>query len=60
VTLIDTGLPVAKHVQQVLQARQLLATSHAPSLQLLATGDTLNLQIAAKVWLDLTQPVTQV
>ena len=60
VTLIDTGLPVAKHVQQVLQARQLLATSHAPSLQLQATGDTLNLQIAAKVWLDLTQPVTQV
>ena len=60
VTLIDTGAPVAKRVQQVMREKQLLSSSHAAAVQMLATGDTRNLHIAAKVWLDLTQPVTKV
>lgn len=61
VTLLDTGDPVAKRVSQVLHDKQLLAGPEYPaSLQLLATGETSNLQTAVRVWLHQSLPVVVV
>jgi glutamate racemase len=47
VAILDTGLPVARHTQQVLAERGLLADSRVGSVKLLATGDAQSLQRAA-------------
>jgi glutamate racemase len=61
VTLLDTGDPVARRVSQVLHDKQLLAGPEYPaSLQLLATGETSNLQTAVRVWLHQSLPVVRV
>ena len=61
VTLLDTGDPVARRVSQVLHDKQLLAGHEYPaSLQLLATGETSNLQTAVRVWLHQSLPVVRV
>ena len=61
VSLVDTGEPVARRVAQVLEDEGLLAgLDHTPTLQLLATGETRNLQSAAKAWLQSSQPVSKV
>lgn len=58
VSLLDTGDPVARRVSQVLHDKQLLAGPEYPaSLQLLATGETSNLQTAVRVWLHQSLPV---
>lgn len=61
VSLLDTGDPVARRVSQVLHDKQLLAGPEYPaSLQLLATGETSNLQTAVRVWLRQSLPVVRV
>lgn len=61
VSLVDTGEPVARRVAQVLENKGLLAgLDHTPTLQLMATGETRNLQSAAKAWLQSSQPVSRV
>jgi glutamate racemase len=61
VSLLDTGDPVARRVSQVLHDKQLLAGPEYPaSLQLLATGETSNLQTAVRVWLHQSLPVVRV
>jgi glutamate racemase len=61
VCLVDTGEPVARRVAQVLQDKDLLTgTDHTPLLQFMATGETRNLQNAAKAWLQSSQPVLKV
>jgi hypothetical protein len=47
-------------VQQVLLEKGLTGQADAGQLQLLATGETLNLQEAARHWLGLSQPVLRV
>lgn len=47
VAILETGLPVAQHTQQVLAERGLLADSRVGSAKLLATGDAQSLQRAA-------------
>jgi glutamate racemase len=60
VRLIEPGAPVAKRVQQVLLEKGLTAQTDAGQLQLLATGETRNLQAAVRHWLGLSQPVLKV
>ncbi len=60
VRLIEPGAPVAKRVQQVLLDKGLTAQTDAGQLQLLATGETRNLQEAVRHWLGLRQPVLKV
>jgi glutamate racemase len=61
VCLVDTGEPVARRVAQVLQDKQMLAgLDHSPQLQLMATGETRNLQSAANAWLLASQTVLKV
>ena len=47
VAILETGLPVARHTQQVLAERGLLADSRVGNVTLLATGDAQSLQRAA-------------
>jgi len=51
VTILETGLPVARQVKKMLGERGLLATGELGKLTLLATGDAQSLQRAAKMWL---------
>lgn len=60
VRLIEPGTPVAKRVQQVLQEKGLIVEADAGQLQLLATGETRNLQEAVWHWLSQRQPVLNV
>jgi glutamate racemase len=60
VALVEPGLPVAKRLQQLLSERQLLNRQTKPGLQLIATGETLNLQTAVRVWLPQSLPVIRV
>jgi len=60
VALVEPGLPVAKRLQQLLFERQLLNRQTKPGLQLIATGETLNLQTAVRVWLHQSLPVIRV
>ena len=61
VSLLDTGAPVARRVSQVLHDKHLLAgPEYPPSLQLLATGETRNLQTAAATWLQISQSASLV
>ena len=60
VTLVEPGLPVAKRLQQLLSEQQLLSRQATPGLQLMATGETLNLQTAVRVWLHQSLPVVGV
>ena len=60
VRLIEPGAPVAKRVQQVLLEKGLTGQADAGQLQLLATGETLNLQEAVRHWMGLSQPVLRV
>jgi glutamate racemase len=60
VRLIEPGAPVAKRVQQVLLEKGLMCQTDAGELQLLATGETRNLQEAVRHWLGLSQPVLKV
>ena len=60
VALVEPGLPVAKRLQQLLSEQQLLSRQATPGLQLIATGETLNLQSAARVWLHQSLPVVRV
>lgn len=58
VQLVDTGLPVARHTRNLLEAARLLAPAAdagltAPQMQLLTTGDLAPLQAAAGRWLGL-------
>ena len=54
VQIVETGLPVARHTQSVLEDRGLLSDAGAGGVVLLATGDTHNLQHAANMWLQST------
>jgi len=47
-------------LQQLLFERQLLNRQTKPGLQLIATGETLNLQTAVRVWLHQSLPVIRV
>lgn len=47
VAILDTGHPVARHTQQVLAERGLLADSRVGRVKLLATGEAQSLQRAA-------------
>ena len=58
--LIEPGAPVAKRVQQVLLEKGLTGQADAGQLQLLATGETRNLQEAVWHWLGRRQPVLNV
>ena len=60
VRLIEPGAPVAKRVQQVLLEKGLTGQADAGQLQLLATGETRNLQEAVWHWLGRGQPVLKV
>jgi glutamate racemase len=60
VALVEPGLPVAKRLQQLLSEQQLLSLQATPGLQLIATGETINLQTAARVWLHQSLPVARV
>ena len=60
VRLIEPGAPVAKRVQQVLLEKGLTGQADAGQLQLLATGETRNLQEAVWHWLSRRQPVLNV
>ena len=60
VALVEPGLPVAKRLQQLLSEQQLLSRQATPGLQLMATGETLNLQTAARVWFHQSLPVVRV
>ena len=60
VTILETGLPVARQVKKVLAERGLLTVVNMPAgsssgefgkVTLLATGDTQSLQRAASMWL---------
>jgi glutamate racemase len=52
VTILETGEPVARHTQQVLAERGLLADEkRVGRVTLIATGDSQSLQRAAKMWL---------
>jgi glutamate racemase len=57
---VEPGLPVAKRLQQLLSEQQLLSRQATPGLQLIATGETLNLQTAVRVWLHQSLPVIRV
>jgi glutamate racemase len=54
VQIVETGVPVARHTQSVLEDRGLLSDAGAGGVVLLATGDTRNLQHAANMWLQST------
>jgi len=60
VALVEPGLPVAKRLLQLLSEQQLLSRQVTPGLQLVATGETLNLQTAVRVWLHQSLPVVRV
>jgi glutamate racemase len=60
VALVEPGLPVAKRLLQLLSEQQLLSRQATPGLQLVATGETLNLQTAVQVWLHQSLPVVRV
>jgi glutamate racemase len=60
VTMVEPGLPVAKRVQQLLSEHQLIRQEPQPRLQLMATGETLNLQTAVRIWLNQSLPVVRV
>ncbi len=60
VRLLEPGAPVAKRVQQVLMEKGLTAQNQDGQCQLLATGETSNLQQAVSHWLNLSLPVRQV
>jgi glutamate racemase len=60
VTLVEPGLPVAKRLLQLLSEQQLLSRHVTPGLQLMATGETLNLQTAVRIWLNQSLPVVRV
>ncbi len=60
VALVEPGLPVAKRLLQLLSEQQLLSRQATPGLQLMATGETLNLQTAVRVWLHQSLPVVRV
>ena len=53
ISLFDTGEPVARRVQHVLQTRGLVSSHTKGQLSLLATGETINLEQAARHWLGL-------
>jgi len=55
VQMVETGAPVARHAQSVLDTAGLLRASGEGSVVLLATGDTQNLQHAAHMWLSKSQ-----
>ena len=60
VQLFETGAPVARRVQQILLERQLLSQGTMGKLSLMATGETQNLQQAAKHWLSMQTQVLSV
>ena len=55
VQIVETGVPVARHTQSVLEERGLLSDAGEASVVLLATGDSQNLQHAAQMWLQSTK-----
>ena len=57
VRLLEPGAPVAKRVKQVLLEKRLTSQAVVGQLQLLATGETRNLQEAVWHWLGRRQPV---
>ena len=59
VALVEPGLPVAKRLLQLLSEQQLLSRQATLGLQLMATGETLNLQTAVQVWLHQSLPVVR-
>jgi len=60
VQMVDTGAPVARHTQSVLDAEGLVRDSGQGSVALLATGDVKNLQQAAQMWLNQGQAAWEV
>ena len=60
VRLLEPGAPVARRMQQVLQDKGLSNGSAGGQLQLLATGETRNLEQAVLHWLSMRQQVLRV